>query len=200
MPIRCLAPGRMADLWVGAFRRGPGLCGFKATKPHVPTGPSFCGWSSAPSITVLARPHGQETQGQLHTTVPRGPSLSPGHVACFQDPGDLAAGAVPPRAERQAAHWCPAEQRGGRFVPSGHATLGTLSHLVVTAAGCHAVLHVGQEGIDEPHVAPHGLAASVGRAQVPEGEGRQQWGTRSRVRGHDGRADLGGGAADRTGG
>ena len=134
---------------------------------------------------------------QRSIIVPRACGLA---GACFQDPGDLAAGAVPPRAERQAAHWCPAEQRGGRFVPSGHATLGTLSHLVVTAAGCHAVLHVGQEGVDEPHVAPHGLAASVGRAQVPEGEGRQQWGTRSRVRGHDGRADLGGGAADRTGG
>lgn len=46
------------------------------------------------------------------------------------------------------------------------------AHLVITAAGGYAVLDIGHKGINEPRVVSHGLAACIGRAQVPEGENR----------------------------
>lgn len=58
------------------------------------------------------------------------------------------------------------------------------THLVVTAVGCHAVLDVGHERVDEPRVVAHGLAAHVCGAQIPSGrhgEGRR---SRGEGRGH----------------
>lgn len=52
--------------------------------------------------------------------------------------------------------------QGQGGVPPGHA------HLVITAAGGHAVLDIGHKGVNEPRVVSHGLAACIGRAQVPE--------------------------------
>lgn len=51
--------------------------------------------------------------------------------------------------------------------------LGPRPHLVVTAAGCHAVLDIGHEGVNEPCIVPHGLTSCVRRAQVPGGGQRQ---------------------------
>lgn len=39
---------------------------------------------------------------------------------------------------------------------------GPQSHLVVAAAGRHAVLDIGHEGVDESRVVSHGLAAGGG--------------------------------------
>lgn len=63
-----------------------------------------------------------------------------------------------------------------RFCPEALLSLPTVvppgprPHLVVAAAGGHAVLDVGHQGVDEPRVVAHGLPASVGRAEVPEGQ------------------------------
>ena len=49
------------------------------------------------------------------------------------------------------------ERRGG-----GQSTpWGPPSYLVITAAGCHTVLDVGHEGVNEPRVVAHGLAAGI---------------------------------------
>lgn len=34
-------------------------------------------------------------------------------------------------------------------------------YLVIAAAGSHAVLDIGHEGVNEPRVVPHSLAASI---------------------------------------
>lgn len=83
------------------------------------------------------------------------------------------------------------EARGQRGVPAGRA------HLVITAAGGHAVLDVGHEGVNEPRVVPHGLAAGIGRAQVPGGENREgvrRQGSRGGRREEACRGHAGGGA------
>lgn len=79
------------------------------------------------------------------------------------------------------AHWDRAEQPGDRLCPEacgrsqGRRQLGPPCHLVIAAAGCHAVLHVGHEGVDEPRVVSHGLTARISRAQVPAGGERSGW-------------------------
>lgn len=62
----------------------------------------------------------------------------------------------------------------GRDVGTGDRDVarGLHPHLVIAAAGSHTVLDVGHEGVNEPRVVPHGLAASISRAQVPAGEGQ----------------------------
>lgn len=66
---------------------------------------------------------------------------------------------------------CCTERRTGVQGRSG--ALPGCAHLVITAAGGHAVLDIGHEGINEPRVVSHGLAARIGRAQVPAGESRE---------------------------
>lgn len=62
----------------------------------------------------------------------------------------------------------------GRDVGTGDRDVarGLHPHLVIAAAGSHTVLDIGHEGVNEPRVVPHGLAASISRAQVPAGEGQ----------------------------
>lgn len=40
-------------------------------------------------------------------------------------------------------------------------TRGLHPHLVIAAAGSHTVLDIGHEGVNEPRVVPHSLAASI---------------------------------------
>lgn len=40
-------------------------------------------------------------------------------------------------------------------------TRGPYPHLVITAAGSHTVLDIGHEGVNEPRVVAHSLAAGI---------------------------------------
>lgn len=46
-------------------------------------------------------------------------------------------------------------------VGGGGVTRDLHPHLVIATAGSHTVLDIGHEGVDEPRVVPHSLAASI---------------------------------------
>lgn len=51
--------------------------------------------------------------------------------------------------------------RDCRVVGDEGVTRGLHPHLVIAAAGSHTVLDIGHEGVNEPRVVPHSLAASI---------------------------------------